>query len=84
LGSLAVVPERRQNGIGGAIITALIARENGPLFLFCLAFREPYYAKFGFRRAEWRDLPGTLKGKYLLGFMFTRLIGRRLIAMKRP
>ncbi len=84
LGSLAVMPERRQNGVGGAIITALTARESGPLFLFCLAFREPYYAKFGFQRVGRRDLPGILKGKYLLGFVFTRLVGRKLIAMKRP
>jgi len=64
LGSLVVVADRRQNGVGGAIINALIARERGPLRLFCLAFREPYYAKFGFRRCGLRDLPGEFKLKY--------------------
>ena len=84
LGSLAVVVDWRENGVGGDIIRALIAREHGPLVLFCLAFRESYYAKFGFRRCGLRDLPGELKVKYALGTIFTRLARYRLIAMKRP
>jgi len=84
LGSLAVLSDRRQSGVGGAIIHALIERERGPLLLFCLAFREPYYAGFGFRRCGLRDLPGEFKVKYALGATFTRLVGRRLIVMCRP
>ncbi len=84
LGSLVVVSDRRQSGVGGAIIRALIAREDGPLLLFCLAFREPYYARFGFKRCGLRDLPGKLKLKFAMGTVFTRLVGRRLIVMKRP
>ncbi len=83
LGSLAVVADRRQTGIGGAIIKALIARENGPLLLFCLAFREPFYAKFGFRRVGVSDIPGEFKLKYALGTAITRLVGHRVIVMKR-
>ena len=83
LGSLVVAADRRQSGVGGAIINALIAREQGPLLLFCLAFREPYYAKFGFRRCGRRELRGELKLKYALGSVLTRLIGRRLIVMQR-
>lgn len=84
LGSLVVVSDRRQSGVGGAIIRALIERERGPLLLFCLAFREPYYAKFGFQRCRLRDLPGEFKLKYAMGAVFTRLVGRRLIVMQRP
>ena len=84
LGSLVVVPDRRRSGVGVAIIRALIERERGPLLLFSLAFREPYYARFGFRRCGLRDLPGEFKLKYAAGLVFTSLIGRRLIAMKRP
>jgi len=84
LGSLAVVADRRQIGVGGAIINALIARENGPLLLFCLAFREPFYAKFGFRRVGLADIPGSFKLKYALGVVFTRLMKQRVIVMKRP
>lgn len=83
LGSLLVVPARRQSGVGGAIINALLARESGPLVLFCLAFREPYYAKFGFRRAGLRDLRGSFKLKYALSMVLTRLLRRRLIVMRR-
>lgn len=83
LGSLVVVSDRRQTGVGGAIIKALIVRENGPLLLFCLAFREPFYAKFGFRRVGLSDIPGEFKLKYALGTAFTRLVGRRVIVMKR-
>lgn len=84
LGSLAVAADRRQSGVGGALINALIAREDGPLLLFCLAFREPYYAKFGFRRCGRRELRGELKLKYMAGSIMTRLIGKRLIVMRRP
>ena len=84
LGSLVVVADRRQSGVGGAIIRALIDRERGALLLFCQAFREPYYAKFGFRRCGLRDLPGEFKLKYAVGAVFTRLAGRRLIVMQRP
>ncbi len=84
LGSLVVVPEHRRDGVGAAIINALIARENGPLVLFCLAFRESYYAKFGFRCASLRDLPTSLKMKYAIGSFFTRLFGYGLITMARP
>ncbi len=83
LGSLAVVADRRRSGVGGAIIRALIAREHGPLLLFCQAFREPYYAKFGFRRCGLRDLPGEFKLKYAFGAVVVRLVRRRLIVMQR-
>jgi amino-acid N-acetyltransferase len=83
LGSLVVVKRKREQGVGAAIIKALIARESGPLFLFCLQFREPYYAKFGFRRAYMRDLPRSLRFKYMMGWFFTRLFRYKLIAMKR-
>jgi len=84
LGSLVVVADRRQTGVAGAIINALIARESGPLLLFCLAFREPFYAKFGFHRVGLADIPGEFKLKYALGTLFTRLMKHRVIAMKRP
>ncbi len=84
LGSLVVVKRKRERGVGAAIINALIARESGPLFLFCLQFREPYYTKFGFRRVFMRDLPRSLKFKYTFGWTVTRLFRYQLIAMKRP
>lgn len=83
LGSLVVAADQRQTGVGAAIINALIARENGPLYLFCLAFRESYYAKFGFLSITVNDLPPALKSKYTLGKFFARLFRQRLIVMYR-
>lgn len=84
LGSLVVLNRNRQQGVGAAIINALIARESGgTLLLFCLQFREPYYRKFGFRRVGLRDLPRSMKFKYALGWFFTRLIRYQLIVMER-
>lgn len=83
LGSLVVAADHRQTGVGAAIIHALIARENGPLYLFCLAFREPYYAKFGFRSITVDQLPTSLQKKYRVGRFFSRLFRQRLIVMGR-
>jgi len=87
LGSLVVLTAYRRGGLGAAIINALIAREqargNTVLYLFCVAFREPYYGKFGFVRVGLKDLPAALKLKYALGASVTRLARHRLIAMRR-
>lgn len=83
LGSLVVAADQRQTGVGAALINALIARETGPLYLFCLAFREPYYAKFGFRSITADQLPTSLQKKYRAGKFFTRLFRQRLIVMGR-
>ena len=50
LASIAVVPEWQGNGVGGALIRALLARETGPLHLMCADDRECYYERFGFQR----------------------------------
>ena len=84
LGSLAVLPEHRRSGVGAALILALLAREAGPLVLFCLSFREAYYAKFGFQRVGLRELPAAFKLKYALGWFFTRFLKHKLIVMARP
>jgi N-acetylglutamate synthase-like GNAT family acetyltransferase len=83
LGSLVVVPERRRSGVGAALIRALLAREAGPLVLFCLSFREAYYAKFGFQRVGLRELPAAFKFKYALGWFLTRFFKHKLIVMAR-
>jgi N-acetylglutamate synthase-like GNAT family acetyltransferase len=87
LGSLVVAADQRKSGVGAAIIKALIAREGarsaGPLYLLCLAFREPYYGKFGFRSVTVDDLPPALKSKYRVGKFFARLFRQRLSVMYR-
>ena len=57
LASIAVVPEWQGNGVGGALIRALLSRETGQLYLMCTANREHYYERFGFKRLERPAMP---------------------------
>jgi len=59
LASLAVVPDRQDEGIGGALILHLLAQPEGqpPLFLMCRNELEGYYSRFGFRRVERTEMP---------------------------
>lgn len=57
LASIAVVPAYQRQGVGGQIIRALIARENGPLYLTCRAPLGAYYPRFGFRAIGRDEMP---------------------------
>jgi amino-acid N-acetyltransferase len=57
LASIAIVPEWQGNGVGSALIRALLSRETGPLHLMCIANREHYYERFGFKRLDRRAMP---------------------------
>lgn len=88
LASLVVAADRRGQGIGSAIVRALVARHRGDLYLFCLAALEGYYERLGFRRVERRNLPASLAHIHRLGNWVGRLpalLGRprlRVVAMK--
>jgi N-acetylglutamate synthase-like GNAT family acetyltransferase len=88
LASLVVAAHRRGQGIGSAIVRALVARHEGDLYLFCLAGLEGYYGRLGFRRVERRDLPASLARIHRLGNWVGRLpalLGQprlQVIAMK--
>ena len=82
LGSLVVLKAYRRQGIGAAIIRALIEREPGALFLLCRDRLESYYARFGFRRVGLHDLRGVLRLKYAFALL-GRAAGVRVIAMRR-
>jgi N-acetylglutamate synthase-like GNAT family acetyltransferase len=66
LASIAVVPEWQGNGVGGAIIRALLSRETGPLYLMCIANREHYYERFGFKRLDRPAMPPYFRRLMLL------------------
>ena len=57
LASLAVVPEYRSQGVGGALVRALLATEGGTVYLTCADRLEGYYTRFGFRRLEPPEMP---------------------------
>lgn len=89
LASLAVIPEYRGQGIGRALINALLAREAGPVYLFCRDELESYYARFDFEVVGRQDLPPVMARLHRLANLFaplgSLLVGQsfRIIAMRR-
>ncbi len=67
LASLVVAPGRQGEGIGAALVRALMAREQGIVYLFCQDSLEGYYARFGFAVTARSGLPGKLRLWHLLG-----------------
>ncbi len=84
LASLAVIPARQKQGIGGAIIRELLSKETGVLYLTCRAQLERYYAHFGFRRVERDEMsPYFRRLMRLAGLVMTLARGNGPIVMKR-
>jgi N-acetylglutamate synthase-like GNAT family acetyltransferase len=84
LASLAVIPARQGQGIGGAIIRELLSKETGVLYLTCRAQLETYYARFGFRRIERDEMsPYFRRLMRLAGVVMTLARGNGPIVMKR-
>jgi amino-acid N-acetyltransferase len=81
LGSLVVVPDWRERGVGAALIHALMADEPGPLFLVCRERRVPYYRKFGFREIGLGETQGALRVKAAL-MRAAGLVGLRGAVMR--
>ncbi len=89
LASIAVIPGYRGQGIGAALIEALLQPETGQLYLFCRPGLEPYYQRFGFCKVEGNGLQPSMARMYRWGNWLLRLaspFNRRragFIAMKR-
>jgi N-acetylglutamate synthase-like GNAT family acetyltransferase len=91
MSSIAVIPARQGQGIASAIITALLARETGTLYLMCWSNLESYYVAFGFRRIEWPEFPQSLRPfarilrlLYPLTFLIERGGGRLCVMRRDP
>jgi N-acetylglutamate synthase-like GNAT family acetyltransferase len=89
LASLAVAPGFQAQGVGSALVHALLERETGPVYMFCREGLEGFYRRFSFHRAESPDLPATIARLLSLANVGMRLLGvlsgRRLqiIAMRK-
>jgi len=84
LASLVVREDQRGRGVGSQLIQALIAQSPGSLYLFCRSQLEGYYARFGFRAIGVQEAPPSLRMRYAIGRIITRLIvGRPVLMMKR-
>jgi N-acetylglutamate synthase-like GNAT family acetyltransferase len=84
LASLAVIPSRQGQGIGGEIIRALLANETGTMYLTCRQGLETYYARFGFRRIALDEMPPYFRRLMRLAKVFITLArAEGPIVMKR-
>jgi N-acetylglutamate synthase-like GNAT family acetyltransferase len=84
LATIAVVPARRRDGIGTAVINTLIARQPAAvLHLACRRELEGYYVRFGFRRLEPAAYPPYFRRTVSSVNVITRLFGIHLIVMRR-
>ena len=57
LASMAVLPERRRQGVAKAIITLLLTTYPERLYLTCRFSLGPFYEKFGFRVVSEAEIP---------------------------
>jgi len=84
LASIAIVPKRQGEGVGTAVIKALLVREAGVvLHLSCRRELEGYYERFGFRRIEPVAYPPYFQRTTRLANLITRFFGVHLIVMRR-
>ena len=84
LASIAVVPARQGQGIGSAIVNALLDRHGGGvLHLTCQGKNEGYYARFGFRRIPRKELPPYFARLLPIMNVFARLARSEIIVMRR-
>jgi N-acetylglutamate synthase-like GNAT family acetyltransferase len=84
LASIAVIPSRQGQGIGGAIIGTLLAREPGViLHLTCRRELQGYYERFGFRTLVASEFPPYFKRIVPLVNVAMRLFGTQIIVMRR-
>src|SRR5262249_48922236 len=69
LASIAVHPAWRRQGIASTIIRALLLPERGMVYLTCQHPLEPFYRRFGFRRAGGNTMSPYFKRlAFLAGF----------------
>jgi N-acetylglutamate synthase-like GNAT family acetyltransferase len=84
LASIAVVPGRQGEGIGSAIITALLAGEGDRvLYLTCASRLRGYYDRFGFRLIESREYPAYFRRLVPVVNLVAGLFGIQILVMRR-
>ncbi|HAT13061.1 MAG TPA: GNAT family N-acetyltransferase [Microcoleaceae bacterium UBA11344] len=65
LGSLVVMKDWRDRGLGSYLAKHLIAQAIQPLYLECLGSRRAaFYTRFGFVQVSWQELSQSLKLKF--------------------
>jgi N-acetylglutamate synthase-like GNAT family acetyltransferase len=84
LASIAVAPARQGQGIGSAIIKALLAREVGVvLHLTCRRQLQGYYERFAFQRLERAAYPPHYQRLVPIVNLVMRFFGTQILVMRR-
>jgi N-acetylglutamate synthase-like GNAT family acetyltransferase len=88
LASLYVIPKRRKQGIGGAIVEALLERHKASsskeVCLLTLKPTVPFYETYGFQVAsesERKKLPASLQFEFQAGNAVSLFLGNALVCM---
>ncbi len=75
LGSLVVAPAWRGKGLGSYLVKHLIQEATGSIYLECLGKKlAEFYTRFGFVPIAWRELPQSLKWKFGVSQLASRLL----------
>ncbi len=75
LGSLVVAPAWQGRGLGSCLAEHLIQEATQPLYLECLGDRlARFYTRLGFVAIAWQDLPNSLKWKFGISQLASRLL----------
>jgi len=64
LASLAVVQEARARGVGREIVSSLLERYQGPIYLICEDNVVDFFRRFGFGLIPETDMPVGLRAKW--------------------
>jgi N-acetylglutamate synthase-like GNAT family acetyltransferase len=84
LASIAVVPTRQGQGIGSAVIEALMARETSAvLHLTCRSELQGFYERFGFVRLKAADYTPYFRRTIPIVNIIGRLFGFQILVMRR-
>ncbi|ACK73151.1 GCN5-related N-acetyltransferase [Gloeothece citriformis PCC 7424] len=85
LGSLVVVKDWRDRGIGSYLVQHLMNIATKPLYLECLGTRRvEFYSRFGFVRVSWDELPPSLKSKFTLSAIAHKILRVPIYFMYHP
>jgi amino-acid N-acetyltransferase len=83
LSSLVVVPAWRDRGLGTYLTKHLIQQATQPLYLECLGEKlAMFYTPFGFVPISWQELPQSLKFKFGLAQLASRLLRIPVVIME--
>jgi N-acetylglutamate synthase-like GNAT family acetyltransferase len=85
LASIAVLPERRRQGVASLVIWHLLRQTPGRLYLTCRSRLGSFYERFGFRAVDLDDMPPYFRRLKRLVNIFRLRVrgGDTLLVMKR-